>query len=231
MAFSYECDFNTQSQRLTPITKRQDVRLGMLEAISAPIQWNRDNFFDSYLEGDASAVWDIGTNYLRYDRVNYQNRIYECTNDIIAELPTNTDYWVQVVGDFRGVKERIKYNCQKIILEWVLNKWFNTTFVQPNVGMLTSDFWIETNDRDGNIFYTSEFSLLDGVYQPGSVPQFASGMEDYIGASSSFVTAANFTVNYPTAVIAFVTDDEYYQMVGLINKYKIAGSTVEYASY
>jgi hypothetical protein len=230
MSFNYECDFNLQAQRLTPITKRQDVRLGLLQSISEPIQWNRDNFFDEYLEGDSSAVWDAGTNYSRYDRVNYQNRIYECTNDIIAELPTNTDYWVLVVGDFRGATERIKYNCQKIMLEWILNKWFAATFRQPSTG-LDSDFYIVSNDRDGEIFYVSEESLLDGVYQPSSVSQFGSGAEDFVGESSIFTASANFTVYYPVATIPLITDEKYYQMTGLINKYKIAGSTVEYVSY
>lgn len=225
----YEVDFYLQAQRLTPIAKRQDVRLALLESIVEPIQWNRDNFFDEYLEGDSSAAWDVGTHYVRYDRVNYQNRIYECTNDIIAELPTNEDYWVQVVGDFRGAKERIKYNCQKIMLEWILNKWFGATFVQP--GGVNSDFWIESNDRDGEVFYVSETSVLDGVFQSSVVPQFSSLMEDFIGESSVFTAGANFTVNYPVATITSTTTDEYFQMVDLINKYKIAGSTVEYVSY
>lgn len=233
MAFSYDCDFALQAQRLTPITKRQDIRLAINECISAPIQRNRDNFFNYYVNGDDSAVWDIGTNYDRYDRVNYHNRIYECTDAIIAELPTNTDYWVQVVVDFRGVNERIKYNCQKIILEWILNRWFGTTFRQPSLAGTPSDFYIVNNDRDGDIFYTSEFSLLDGVYQPGSVPQFASQMEDYIGESSAFTSSANFTVYYKLTDIpvAVPIDPKYYQMVNLMNKYKIAGSTVEYVSY
>jgi hypothetical protein len=230
MSFSYDCDFNLQAQRLTPITKRLDVRLALLECISNSVQFNRDNFFDSYLEGDSAAVWSAATNYVRYDRVNYQNRIYECTNDIIAELPTNTSYWVLVVGDFRGATERIKYNCQKIILEYVLNKWFATTFEQPSSG-IDSDFWIESNDRDGDIFYVSEDAELNGIYLPSVVPASASLSEDYVGETSTFTAQANFTVNYPVATIPSTSDDKYFQMTSLMNKYKIAGSTVEYVSY
>jgi hypothetical protein len=230
MAFNYECNFYLQAQRLTPIVKRQAVRLGLLECISEGVQWNRDNFFDEYLEGDSSAVWDISTAYVKEDRVNYQNRIYYCIADNTGNLPTDTTYWTQVVADFRGATERIKYNFQKIMLEWILNKWFAATFRQPSTG-LDSDFYIVSNDRDGEVFYASEESVLDGVFQPSVVPQFASQMEDFIGETATFTAGANFTVFYPVATIPLITDDKYYQMVALMDKYKIAGSTVEYISY
>jgi len=230
MSFSYECDFNLQAQRLTPITKRQAVRLGMLQSIVEPIQWNRDNFFNSYIEGDSATTWSSVTAYLRYDRVNYQNRIYEAIEDNTNKIPTNTEYWVQVVADFRGARERIKYNCQKIMLEWILNKWFAATFRQPSTG-LTSDFYIVSNDRDSNTFYTAETSLISAVYSTSSVPEFASLSEDYIGETSINTSGANFTVFYPAATIPSTSDDKYFQMTSLINRYKIYGSTAEYTSY
>lgn len=230
MAFNFECDFSLQARRLTPITKRQDVRLDFLTCTSEPLQWNRDNFFNAYLNGDSSAAFNIVTSYSRYDRVNYQNKIYECISPIAGEYPTNESYWVLVSDDFRGATERVKYNCQTIILEWVLNKWFGTTFNQPST-LITSDFWIQSNDREADLFYVSEDTYLDGVYMPSVVPQFSSGAIDYVGDSSVISLPANFTVNYPLATIPLITDDKYYQMVDLINKYKIAGSTVDYIGY
>lgn len=230
MAFNYECDFYLQAQRLTPITKRQDVRLGMLESISEPIQWNRDNLFDSYLSGDASTVWDAGTNYVRYERVNYQNKIYECIDDNINQFPTLfPEYWVQVVGDFRGATERIKYNCQKIILEYILNKWFGTTFRQPEVG--NSDFYITGVERTAGTFSVAEDGIVNGVYATSSVSQFSVGAEDYIGEASAYSASYNFIVHYPLSTIASTGDPEYFQMTALINKYKIFGSTVQYTPY
>lgn len=230
MAFNYEANFYLQAQRLTPIEKRQAVRLGLLECISEGIQWNRDNFFDEYIEGDSAAVWDVSTPYVKEDRVNYQNRIYYCIADNTGNLPTDTTYWTQVLADFRGAAERIKYNFQKIMLEYILNKWFATTFRQPSTG-LDSDFYIVSNDRDGDIFYVSESSSVDGVFLPSVVPQFATQSEDYIGETSTFTASANFTVNYPVATIPSTSDEKYFQMVALMEKYKIAGSTVEYVSY
>ncbi len=231
MAFNYDCDFSLQAQRLTPITKRQDIRLGILDAISEPIQWNRDNFFDSYLEGDDSDVWDVGTNYVRYDRVNYQNMIYECTNDILGELPTNTDYWVKVLGDFRGATERIKYNCQKIMLEWMLNKWFGTTFNQPST-LLNSDFYIVDNARVGNTFTVYENSEIGGEYAASSVYDDTTLTGEWIYEEPGYTTdTPNFTVYYKLTDIPSTSNMKYFQMTDLVNKYKIYGSTVAYIGY
>lgn len=231
MPFSYEYDVNLAGQRLTPITKRQDVRLAFLQCIAEPIQWARDNFFDSYLEGNSSSEWSNVTAYSRYDRVNYQNRIYECLEDNTGESPTNEDYWVQVVGDFRGAKERIKYNCQTIMLEWVLNKWFATTFRQPSTG-LDSDFYIVNNPRDGSTFTVYEDSVNnESEYIASSVFQGTDFVEQWVFEDPQYSFGANFTVYYPVSVIPTTNDDKYYQMTALINKYKLMGSTVDYISY
>lgn len=230
MSFNYECDFNLQAGRLTPIAKRQDVRLGFMECLSEPIQWNRDNFFDEYLEGDSSAVWDVSTAYSRYDRVNYQNKIYECTNDNTGELPTNTDYWVKVVDDFRGATERIKYNCQKLMMEWVLNKWFSTTFRQPSTG-LDSDFYIVNNVRFASPFTVPETTFREGVYVSNAIFESSQRTTKYVKNIPAYMPSQNFTVYYPLSVIANTTDDEYYQMVSLVDKYKLLGSTAAYTGY
>jgi hypothetical protein len=230
MAFSYECDFYLQAQRLTPIEKRLPVRLGILESISEPIQWNRDNFFDSYLEGDNSAEHDLITAYVRYDRVRFQNKIYEAVEDNTGIEPDNSEYWVEVVGDFRGATERIKYNCQTLMLEWVLNKWFGTTFNQPST-LLNSDFYIVNHDRDADTFSVAEESVIDGVYVTSSTPEFSELSEDYVGDVSAYAGGINFTVYYPVSVIAFDTDPEYFQMVNLIEQYKVFGASVNYISY
>lgn len=230
MAFTYECDFYLQAQRLTPIEKRLPVRLGMLESISEPIQWNRDNFFNSYIEGDSSADYSNVTAYLRYDRVNYQNRIYEAIEDNTGVLPTDSDYWVQVASDFRGARERIKYNCQTLMLEWVLNKWFDANFEQPLSG-LDSDFYIVNNARDGETFSVAEESVIDGVYVTSSAPELSSLSDDYVGETASYSIGINFTVYYPVATITSTSDSNYFQMVNLIEKYKTFGATVTYTSY
>ncbi len=229
--FNYECDFNLQAQRLTPITKRLDVRLGMLESISEPIQWNRDNFFDSFLEGDSAAAWDAGTNYVRYDRVNYQNRIYECIEGNLNKFPgLFPEYWVQVVGDFRGATERIKYNGQRLMLEYILNRWFGTVFRQPST-LSSSDFYIVNNTRFIPAFTVPETTFRNGIYVSNSIYESAIKVKKFVKATPAYIATSNFSVYYPATSITSTTDTKYYQMTSLIEKYKVFGSTPDYISY
>ena len=231
MAFSYDCTYSLQAKRLTPINKRLGVRLAVDESISSPIQWNHDNFFDKFLNGDDSIDYNPVTAYVRYDRVNYQNKIYECLEDCTGIEPTNTAYWYKALDDFRGANERMKYNFQRLNMEYMLNRWFKTTFVQPNALDTRSDFWIESNTRDSNTFYVGEDSYYNGVFHTAAVPEFSTQSDDYIGEDASFPVGANFTVYYPLGVIDLTSNPLYYQMVALTNKYKIFGSTVAYIAY
>lgn len=215
--FTYDCDYTLQEYRLTPITKRLPVRLAFLECIGAPVQWNRDLFFDKYIAGADYAAFNIGTSYARYDRVNYQNRIYECINDVTAQLPTNVSYWIQVLSDFRGAQERIKYNCQKLIMEYILNKWFGTTFNQPGGG--NSIYWIETLNRNNGAFTIHSSG-------PDSIRVNRSFQIAFI-KSSNVYSPFDFQVNYPVGI----TSDQYNEMTSLVEKYKLSGTTPKYVSY
>lgn len=226
----YAYDINIASYRLTPVTKRLDVRLSFLECIGAPLQRIRDNFFETYLTGSANLAWDISSSYVKYDRVNYQNKIYECLKDTTGSLPTDRSFWVLVTGDFRGAVERIKYNCQTIMLEYILNKWFGTTFRQPAIGV-PSDIYIVNNSRDSSLFLISENRTFDGIFIASKIAQQEAQAEEWIGETATYSLGANFTVYYPIALIPTTTDDRYYQMTSLINKYKIFGSTADYISY
>ena len=229
MAWTYDCDYNLQAYRVTPTAKRQDIVLSFNYCNVAPLVWQQGIFFDKYLNGSSYSAYSNVTAYTRGDRVNYQNRVYECTNDTTGNLPIDRNYWYQILGDFRGVTERIKYNCQKLMIEWVLNKWFGTTFNQPSAG--NSDIYIVDNVRDTDTFLVAATSVLDGVFITSETPESAALMDDYIGETPTYSFGANFEVFYPVATITSTTSDEYYQLVNLVNKYKIYGSTVEYTSY
>ncbi len=230
MAFTYEYDVNLAAYRLTPVTKRQPVRLAILECIAGAIQKERDVFFNNYLQGSNDPLFDIGDSYIRGDVVNYQNRIHECVNDITGELPTNRDYWVQITADFRGATERIKYNFQTIILTWIVNKWFGTTFNQP-ITLANSDIYIVNNIRDGDAFVVANESIVDGNYNTSYVSESPVGLGSWIGDVPYYSFGPNFTVYYPISLIPDTMNEKYFQLTSLINQYKVFGSTVNYISY
>lgn len=229
MAWTYDCNYQTQSYRLTPIFKRLDVRLNYQYCIDNQIQFNHDLFFDKYLNGSSYSVYSAVTAYSKGDRVNYLNKVYECILASTGNLPTVPLYWIEVLNDFRGVVERIKYNCQTLMIEWILNKWFALTFNQPSAG--NSDIYIVNNTRDSNTFSVAESSYYLSVFATSEVSETASFSDDFVGDASSYSFSSNFTVFYPVATITSTTSAEYYQMVNLVNKYKIYGSTVAYTSY
>lgn len=219
--FNYDYTVELAAYRLTPVAKRQSVRLGFLDCIALVIQREHDLFFNDYVNGNGDAAYSNVTAYLRYDRVNYQNRIYEARKNNTGVLPADPDYWVQILGDFRGANERLKYNCQKLLMDYMLNKWFGTTFNQPADG--NSDIWIETTDEiDLSLVMAPVNNVINGM---GPTGFGISGM----GPSHLFVTA-NFIVHYPLSVIPD-SSDQYNQLVSLVNKYKLFGSTPSYQSY
>ena len=229
MAFTYDYNVNLQSYRLTPVIKRQDIRLNFLYCIGSAIQRERDIFFNDYAIGNTDPAWDISTAYIRGDVVNYQNRIYECTNDNTGELPTNRDYWYQIVADFRGATERIKYNCQTLMMEYIFNRWFSTTFVQPEFG--NSDIYIVNNLRDGDAFVVAENATVGGLLNTSFVAESDTDAGAWVGATPSYSFGSNFTVYYPVSLIPTITDEKYYQLTQLAERYKIFGATIDYISY
>lgn len=220
--FNYDYNVQLATYRLTPVAKRQGVRLGFIDCVSLVIERERDLFFNDYVQGNNDSKWDISTAYSRYDRVNYQNKIYECLQPVTGNLPADTSYWVLVLGDFRGANERLKYNCQKILIDYMLNKWFGTVFRQPADG--NSDIWIETTDEIGSAFVMEPITATPSMMFPSEFNL------SFMGLAGSFVTQ-NFIVHYPVSVITSTSGDLYKQMVSLVNKYKLFGSTPSYQSY
>lgn len=221
MGFSYEYTVNLATYRLTPVAKRLPVRLAFLECSAIVIQKRRDLFFNDYLQGNNSAAWSSVTAYSRYDQVNYQNRIYECRADNTNNLPTDPAFWTQILGDFRGANERLKYNDQKLIMDYLLNKWFGTTFKQPADG--NSDIWIETTDEIDNSLVMAPNNNSIAFMPTVNFPLYGMG-------PSHIFAVTNFIVHYPLAVIPD-SSEQYNQLTFLTNKYKLFGSTPGYQSY
>ena len=70
--------------------------------------------------------------------------------------PSNTNVWEVVNNNFIGVAERDLYFNQKLTLEYALNRYFNTTFRQPNgvtMSATHSDIYISDNTFSYNTFH------------------------------------------------------------------------------
>lgn len=195
----YDIDFGQQSVDQLPPDKRDPQPLALMQALLKAAQWSRDLVLGAFKTGSSAPVYSPGA-YNLYDQVKYGKSIYECITDGTTNDPTNTTDWRLIQPNFIGVDERIKYNGQKIVLEWALNTEFDGVFRQPATG-LNSDIYI------GNIAATLAGFRI-GEDETGtdvsSIGQTTSS--DSIGGTYPFVQINNFQINFPAALYALTNE-------------------------
>ena len=124
----YDIDFNLQSDQLNNPPRRMPKIKAFLHSLMYPLQWIRDLFFNDYVNGMQYPAYSKIILYNIGNRITYGNRSnYECIQPALNISPLNTDYWIKIQDVYLGMYERSHYNAQKIMLERVLNTYFNTT--------------------------------------------------------------------------------------------------------
>lgn len=224
----YDQNYKKISEQLSPPQYRLPRNLSWFEAILYPLQWLRDLIFFDYASGTDAERWDSLTAYVYSDRVIYQGMVYEALQGSTGVIPSeNSGTWLLVLEDFRGVYERVSYNGQKLVMEYLLNRWFFTTFIQPdhNNPSNRSDIFIDTLPTDDDSFMVGASDE-----ETSYVPAVSDFSEDFVGVSFDPATI-NLQVNYPLSLIPTTSDDRYKQMVFLVEKYKVYGATVSYVGY
>ena len=226
----YNQDFNKISKNLLPPDKRNSVFISWLIAVMKPLQWLHDLVFIDYANGTDAIEYDNAFPYERYNRVVFNQKVYECLADCTGIGPVNVDYWVLVTEDFRGVRERVRYNGQKLRLEWILNKWFNngSGFVQPDHEHpeIRSDYYVDTIDTDDNSFLVGEESPETSFVAYNSDIQ-----EDWVGAGYDPETE-NLVVYFPLSEIpSDLNSIKGRQLKAITERYKLYGTTVKYEGY
>lgn len=191
----YDIDFNQQAIDLLPPDKRDPQPVALMQALLTALQWCRDLVLGGFKYGSTAPVYSPGT-YNKYDQVKFGKSIYEAlvttTND-----PTVTTDWMLIQSNFIGVDERIKYNGQKIVLEWALNLEFDGVFRQPAT-MLLSDIYINNIDATLAGFRIGQTETGSSIGETTS--------SDSIGGSYPFVQINNFQINIPTALFSLTNE-------------------------
>ena len=151
-------------------------------------------------------------------------------------------YWVQVQQNFIGVTERASYAANKIIMEYALNKWFNTTFRQPNsnswytappiaAGKNASDIFIVTNVDNQTQLWAAPTSA--GVGYAGMPTLSALAL---FGAPpvSQAEFVYDFTIYIPTAVYAALSANSGLRLAivqNFVNQLNIPGNKYNVLTY
>lgn len=178
MSSIYTVDYASLGTELLPPDKRKTNMRAFVTAILSPVQYALNLFLGSYRTGNPSAPWVAGT-YAKGARVQYGRAIYESLADSNTAIPSDTNWWRQIQANFLGVEERVKYNGQKVVLEYALNRYFSTTFVQPGAG--TSDIYITTNTPPAYPFVVGALIATSSTTYPTYSTEFVLNGYTFIG--------------------------------------------------
>ena len=195
----FTINFNAKVIELSPPDKRKPVEIRWLQALVSPVQYLRDKYLGDYKTGSAYPQWVAGT-YLKYAKVVYKQVVYESQIDGNTDAPPSAN-WAVYLPSFLGVDQRVKFNGQKLVLEYALNTRFLSNFKQPP---LVSDIYI-TN------LAASVVGFLVGQTTGSTVGQTTSSAT--INYSSPFLQINNFQINIPAAIYAATNDAEISNFV------------------
>lgn len=225
----YDINYNDLVYNLTPQTRRKPRFISWLVALLSPQKYVSDLFFDVYVNGQVYPYFNpFVIAYPKGTRVTFLGAIYEAQINISGfHLPTEQNYWAQIVADYRGVNERVRYNSQKIALEFILNKWFNTTWVQPDdpSNPTRPEIYIDSNVLDNQVltsYYTE--NAESNIYYYDSLTYA------YVLNSYTFNQTC-FSIYVPTAFFTALGVDAELQIRAIADKYVIAGMTYDIQQY
>ena len=194
----------------------QPIQKAWIVTIAKPLSLLHSILLLRFWDGDNSAKYNNANAYLVGNTVRFRNKIYLCVKDAaIGVTPTNTLYWVKMLDSWIGLKERLHYNGQVIILEFLLNRWFE---FDPQL------IYIENLDTSVGTFVIGETEL-----ESGDIGYSETTTTSYITEDFTDVLKDNFVVNYPSSIT--IGSTEYLELVALTYKYKLYGTSPIFNPY
>jgi len=197
----YSTDYSIVWENTLPPEKRNPSNIAWGAVIMKAIQWLHDLFFVKYADEFSGASWNNFTAYAAGERVKYSDHsVYEAQAAILIGQPApnvNSD-WLKVQNNWIGARERAKYNGQKMVLEYALNKWFDTDF---RYAPFVSDIYIQNNVIDSGGYDIAESDNLSS-----SIPVNEIFADDSIGNIYSS-NQNGFTIFVPLAVYGALSPD------------------------
>lgn len=222
--------FNTVFKQLLPPNKRKTIMIAFFKVLAKPLQWLRDLLFDTYADGFTGNIYSAVTTYNKGDRVRYIDRkVYECLENSVTGVapPTDTDKWLEIQDLWIGLRERGKYNAQRMVLEYALNKWFDTTFAYAPS---TSDIYIVNNTLALSAFWISD--------SDSASPSYCAAADLYsdfwIGDADYDPNTDHFTIYIPVAVYNALSSDPASRETivrAFVDRYNTTGITYNVTTY
>lgn len=171
--------------------KRSNSIIALMKPVSNQLQMLSDDMFIIYKTFQSQPDYNNTTTYSLNDVVKYNKAIYRSLSNNNIYTPDNSNYWIVISPNYLGVDTRIVFNSTKIMLEYALNLWFDTTYVD-NPGV--SEIYITLN----NTLKQTPFIL--GKTELKSSNIFTTGSDSFIGLDYDLNVYNGFTIHIPTAV-------------------------------
>lgn len=157
-------------------------------------------FTDYGFSNLALSHYSSAVTYGEGDRVVYKFAEYISlqAGNLANNPETATTYWTKINDIFIGVNERVKYNGRKLTFEYALNRYFNTTFRQPDhvETPTNSDIYISNVPVTSRSFVMYPSWYLSSIMSPRtSAPEYMLDPPVYT-ASSTY----QYDINIPLAV-------------------------------
>lgn len=212
----YDITYENRIVDLLPPDKRYIRMVQFLRAMVKELQFLHTFLFGEYRTGSVYPAWNSLVSYSVDDKVIYGESVYISLVDSNNATPGTSTNWKVYHQFFIGVEERLKYNTQKLVLEYALNVRFGTVFRQPP---LVSDIYIDNNIPEVGVFvvgYSEDIS---------SVTYFDRSYEFMIN-SYTLGSFYNYSVNVPADIyFSAGTTDEIRQKVfrQFIDRYNPVG--------
>lgn len=187
----YDLDTIELAYRNVPPDKRHPKIMAFVISLLSGVQVNIDAY-QLYREGDDYLPWDSGAAYSIGDIVTYQGVQYISlqnanTNNRPAASPT---FWLVTNPNAIGADERIRYQPNKLIFEYALNKHFGSTFRQPPA---TSDIYIT------NSAYFNPSFIVGGI-ESNSSAVYANRSQGVVINDYFVQLPYSFEINIPAAI-------------------------------
>lgn len=216
--------FNTTylSEKLIPPALRQIRILAYLRVLLASVQSKWNDTLEYFL-GSSYSTWAASDPYVKGDRIKYGYAIYEALIANINVIPYgNESTWLLINKDFVGIDAKVHFNGQKMIFEYVLNLYLNTTATTIPL------IYTTRNPVDTNGFYLG----VDGDSSFGELG-LDSNQNDYLGTSYTIGQYA-MTIYVPLALynsLASSSSDRESRVRNIADRYVVAGINYSISTY
>lgn len=229
----YDINYNNVIDNLLVIAYRTIRFSKWMYSLIYPIQYLRDIFFNNYVGSSSYIIYD-GYTILNINdagsmvkfpdlsvwmttKDNININTYNPTIGQVIDILGDT-IWIKIQDDFIGFEERTQFNNQKIMFEYLLNRYFQWTNGLP--------IYITTNDTSHNMFEIGQDDINTAVVAQEDFESLF-----FISETDNENENNNFTIYVPS-LIATTLGSNYQQIISVIvDKYNYLSLFYNYVIY